>query len=77
MMHEVVHPTSRPQFPMLKVQVTIHPQTKLPMRLAGYGYPAQKGGEAPLVEEYAYLNLRTDLALQDLDIDVKNKQYAF
>ncbi len=76
-MHEVVHPTSRPQFPMHKVQVPIHPQTKLPIRLAGYGYPAQKGGEAPLVEEYTYLNLRTDLALQDIDFDIKNKQYSF
>jgi len=76
-MHEVVHPTARPQFPMHKVQVTIHPETKLPMRLAGYGYPTQKGGEAPLVEEYTYLNLRTDLALQDIDFDIKNKSYSF
>lgn len=52
-------------------------QSGLPIRVQQYGFPKHPGGEPPLIEEYTYLNLKTNVGLKDLDFDSRNKDYGF
>lgn len=42
-------------------------ETKLPIRGERYGWPSRSGGEAPLLEDYRYTNLKTNVNLTDAD----------
>ena len=44
-------------------------ETKLPLRAERYGWPRQAGEKPPLVEDYTYTNLKTNVNLTDADFD--------
>jgi hypothetical protein len=44
-------------------------ETRLPVRAERYGWPAAPGEKPPLLEEYRYTNLRTNVNLTDADFD--------
>ncbi len=73
---ETIHPAPGP-FTFHKVKVYIDREHGLPIRFEGYGWPKSAGGEAELVEEYTYAELKTDVGLSDLDFDAANPRYAF
>jgi outer membrane lipoprotein-sorting protein len=52
-------------------------ETKLPVRAERYGWPSRQGEKAPLVEEYTYSNLRTNVGLKNGDFDPRNPNYGF
>lgn len=52
-------------------------QTKLPIRAIEYGWPAKNGEKAPLLEDYTYSDLKTNVHLTDADFDPKNRNYGF
>ena len=44
-------------------------ETKLPVRAERYGWPERPGDKPPLLEEYRYTNLQTNVKLTDADFD--------
>ena len=44
-------------------------ETKLPLRAERYAWPRQKGEKPPLVEDYIYTNLKTNVNLTDAHFD--------
>lgn len=44
-------------------------ETKLPLRAECYGFPRKPGDKAPLIEDYRYSNLKTNVKLTDADFN--------
>lgn len=74
---ELVHPDRRAPYEFHKALVFIDKELNLPVRYAAYDWPVVPGGEAPLIEEYTYYNVKVNVGLTDLDFDSKNPAYKF
>ncbi len=74
---EVTHPRPRRQFKYHQTRLFIEKATGLPLRVQNYGFPQQAGVEPPLVEDYAYTGLKTNLGLKPLDFSRTNPAYRF
>ena len=74
---EVSHPRPRQQFPMKMMRLYIDRETGFAVRMQKFAFPAQQGAEPPLVEDYRYTDLRTDVKLMDRDFDENNPKYNF
>jgi hypothetical protein len=64
---EVTHSRPAPKVDYHKLRLYIEKESGLPIRVQQLGFPAQPGGKPPLVADYAYLGLRTNLGLTDRD----------
>lgn len=78
----VTHPRPRKQFPYHETRLFIEKQSGLPLRVQNFGFPhpatAEKPtSEIPLVEDYAYTGLKTNLGLRPLDFSRTNPDYRF
>ncbi len=73
---ESTHPQPRKQFKFQMTRLFIDKELGVAVRVEQYGFPAN-GGKPPLVEEYSYLDIQTNLGLKESDFDVKNPNYAF
>jgi hypothetical protein len=76
-MIETTHPSRRENYLFHRVKVYIDHEHGLPIRFEAYDWPKAPGGEAPLVEEYTYSDLKTDVGLTDTDFDPANPRYSF
>lgn len=76
-MIESIHPRKRPDFMFYTVKLYIDQEHGLPIRFEAYDWPKHAGAAPELVEEYTYLNLRTNVGLRDLDFDPANPRYAY
>lgn len=74
---ETIHPQPRDHFKFHKTRLYLHADTKLPIRVEQYGWPEKEGGEAVLMEEYTYTQIKTNLGFTDFDFDKTNKAYQF
>jgi len=74
---EVSHPQPRRQFPLKMLRLWIDKKTGITVRLQQFGFPAQKGGKPPVVEDYIFTDLKTDVKLTDLDFDINNPKYNY
>ena len=74
---ESSHPQPRRQFNSHKTRLWIDTETQLPVRLQKFGFPKRPKDKPPLVEDYSYLNIRTNVRLTDADFDRNNRKYAF
>lgn len=74
---ESTHPVPRRQFKFHKTRLWIDKETGLPVRVEQYGFPRREGERPPLLEEYTYRDVKTDVELNDIDFDVRNPQYSF
>ncbi|WP_435007365.1 DUF1571 domain-containing protein [Tundrisphaera lichenicola] len=64
--------------PFAKVVVLYDPETRIPIQISSYDWPASGGsGELELAERYTYDDLRLDATLTYSDFDPKNPDYAF
>ena len=74
---QTMHPkkTKGNEFHMTRLY--IDKATNLPIRVQQFGFPKKKGGQPPLIEEYTYSNLRTNIGLRSRDFDVENPGYGF
>ncbi len=64
--------------PFCKVEVLYDPETRYPVEISSYDWPAPgQQGEPELAEKYAYDDLRFDAPLTASDFDPKNPEYAF
>lgn len=74
---EVIHPRPRRQFRYHQSRLFIEKKTGLPLRVQNYGFPQRAGIDPPLVEDYAYTGLKTNLGLKPLDFSRTNPAYRF
>lgn len=74
---ESSHPKPRKQFDNHKIRLWVDTKSGLPVRFQKYGFPATKGAKAPVIEEYTYLDLKTDTQLTNRDFDRNNPKYKF
>ncbi|WP_437228419.1 DUF1571 domain-containing protein [Planctomicrobium sp. SH661] len=74
---ESSHPRPRKQFPFHMTRIFLEKQSRLPIRIENYGFPQQPNQPAPLVEEYTYVNVKTNLGLTAADFDRRNQKYSF
>jgi hypothetical protein len=74
---ESSHPRPRKQFPYHMTRVFFEKKSRLPIRIENYGFPPQPNQPAPLVEEYTYINVRTNIGLTPADFDRRNPNYSF
>lgn len=51
--------------------------TGFPVRVQQYGWPTRQNAQPPLIEDYLYTNVQTNVNLADMDFDPKNPQYRF
>jgi hypothetical protein len=73
-----LHPHYHPERPFARVEVLYDPQTKLPLRITSYDWPAPgQTGDLLVAERYSYEDLKLDAPLDDLDFDPANPAYAF
>jgi hypothetical protein len=74
---ETWHPVRRRQFPFYMTRLYIDNKTLFPVRLEQYGYPANAKANPPLIEEYSYYQIQTNLGYGDADFDPQNPNYGF
>jgi hypothetical protein len=74
---ECMHPQPRRQFPFHLSRLYIDAQSNLPVRIENYAFPAAPGQEPPLVEEYTYVKVRTNVGLTNNDFSDRNSAYGF
>ena len=74
---ESSHPKPFRQFDNHKVRIWIDSETGIPVRFQTYGFPKKTGDKPPLLEDYTFMNLKTDVRLTDADFDRENDKYSF
>jgi hypothetical protein len=76
-MIETTFPRRQPGLLFYMVKVYIDHEHNLPIRFEAYDWPRRPGLPADLMEEYTYVNLRTNVGLSEHDFDPGNERYAF
>ena len=75
---EVKHLERKPHLDFHVARIFMDDQLQIPIRYAAYDWPLQPGGdvgEDELIEEYTYVNIKTNIGLEDGDFDPANKEY--
>ena len=74
---EISHPRPRRQFPYHMMRLWIDRESGLAVRLQQFAFPAREGAKPPVVEDYAFTDIRTNVEITDLDFDKDNPAYNF
>ncbi|MEZ6056977.1 MAG: DUF1571 domain-containing protein [Planctomycetaceae bacterium] len=74
---EVTHASKETGASFHITRLYIDSETKLPVRIQNYDFPARAKQKPEVVEDYFYTELRTNVGLTDLDFDVRNPAYKF
>ena len=74
---QVTHPKKTATTPFHMTRLYIDNQTQLPIRVQQYGFPKKSGGKPPLIEQYTYSNVKTNIGLASRDFDPKNPGYNY
>jgi hypothetical protein len=74
---EAMHPQPRRQFKFHLSRLYIDAQSNLPVRIENYAFPTAPGQEPPLVEEYTYVKVQTNVGLTNNDFSDRNPAYKF
>lgn len=74
---ESVHPTPKRHFPFHRTRLYIDKSTGLPVRVEQNGFPSRAGSQPPVIEEYSYTNIKTNVKLTERDFDSRNPNYGF
>ncbi len=74
---EVSH--SRPHSAVVHhmTRLYLNAETGLPVRIQNYDFPATSTAKALLVEDYYYMDVKTNVGLKDIDFDTSNPAYDF
>lgn len=51
--------------------------TQMPVRVEQLDFPTKAGDQPQVLEQYTYIDLKTNVGLTDMDFDTKNKSYKF
>lgn len=76
-MISVTHKERKAPYDFHNAQVFIDDELNIPIRYVAYDWPAAEGGEAPIIEEYTYLEVKLNVGLTDKDFDPANEEYEF
>jgi len=63
------------QFHMTRLY--INKDTSFPVRVEQFGFPEKAGAEPTMLEQYTYLDVKTDIGLKDIDFDRQNPAYGY
>jgi hypothetical protein len=74
---ECSHPRPRRQFPFHVTRLYLDSASNLPVRIENYGFPTQAGQDPPLVEEYTYVKIKTNVGFKNADFARENPSYKF
>ncbi|MFV0444577.1 MAG: DUF1571 domain-containing protein [Planctomycetaceae bacterium] len=74
---EISHSQPQPDVVHQMTRLYVDAATKLPVRVQNYAFPTTRGAKPELIEDYFYMNLRTNTGLSDRDFDTKNPMYKF
>jgi len=74
---QVVHPVPRRNFRFHLARVFIDDEYLIPVRYEAYDWPHEQGGQPVLMEEYTYMNVKTNNGFTDADFDPSNAAYKF
>ena len=74
---QVTHPTQLPQLDYHMARIFVDDVYNLPVRYEAYDWPRSGDGvsQDDLIEEYTYVNLKTNVGLSDRDFDPANSNY--
>lgn len=67
-------PVAHAKFHMTRLYVA--KDSGLPVRVEQFGFPAA-GAQPPVIEEYTYTNIKTNVGFTDIDFDTANQTYGF
>lgn len=76
-MISVTHDEQKAPYDFHNAQVFIDDELNIPIRYVSYDWPTAPGAEAPLIEEYTYLEVKVNVGLSDKDFDPANEEYEF
>jgi hypothetical protein len=76
-MISVTHDEQKAPYDFHNAQVFIDDELNIPVRYVAYDWPANPGEEAPVIEEYTYLEVQVNVGLTDKDFDPANDDYEF
>ncbi len=76
-MLSVKHCDQRPYFDFHIAQIFLDNELNIPVRYCAYDWPPATGGNPVLLEEYTYMNIKTNIGLTDADFDQENTKYNF
>jgi hypothetical protein len=74
---EVSHAKKHPDVVNHMTRLYLDASSNLPVRIQNYDYPKAPGEKPELVEDYYYMDLRTNVGLTDADFDSTNSKYGF
>ena len=74
---ESTHPHPRRQFDNHKTRLWIDSESGIPVRIQKFGFPKRTGDKPPVLEDYTFTDLKTDVRLTDSDFDQNNSKYSF
>ncbi len=74
---ESIHPQPKTQFKNHKVRLWVDSTTGIPVRIQTYSFPKKTGDKPPVLEDYTFMNIKTDVRLSDADFDRNNSKYSF
>jgi len=74
---QVSHPVPRRNFRFHLARVFIDDELTIPIRYEAYDWPTEQGGQPVLMEEYTYMNVKTNNGFTDADFDPANAAYKF
>lgn len=75
--YETTHAKRRAGVKFYRSRLYIGRETGLPVRAESFDFPASTGAKAPLVEQYTYMNPKTNVGLGNIDFSKNNPRYAF
>lgn len=75
--YESTHPTQRNQFKFHITRLWIDKKSGLPIRVEQLGFPRPGEKSPPIVEEYTYSKIKTNVPLTNRDFDKTNPSYSF
>jgi hypothetical protein len=76
-MISVTHKERKAPYDFHNAQVFIDDELNIPIRYVAYDWPAAEGEEAPIIEEYTYVEVKLNVGLTDKDFDPANEEYEF
>jgi hypothetical protein len=59
-----------------RTRLYLDAKTQLPVRVEQYGFPKRAGRKPPLLAEYTYWNVKTNVGLKDIDFSRRNPKYG-
>jgi hypothetical protein len=69
---EVIHPEQDERFRYHRCRIYLDDERKCPIHFEAFGWPASQGAEPPLLEQYTYLDVKTNVGLTDADFKLKD-----